>query len=91
MALKQLQVVTWAKSQHKQELFHEQHEQDAKGDELIATHNREISKIQAKAEKEIDKMTLLFQEDTAKWKEKLADKQENQWARMHEQHNTTFR
>ena len=44
---------------------------------LIALYNREIGEIQAKAEKEIDKMMLQFQEEAAKWKEKLTDKQEN--------------
>ena len=68
MALKQLQVVTWVKSQLKLKLLCKQHEQDAKEDKLIAAHNRKVSKIQTKAEKELDKMMLLFQEDTAKWK-----------------------
>ena len=36
MALKQLQVVTWVKSQLKQKLQHELHEQDTKETELIA-------------------------------------------------------
>ena len=71
MALKQLQVVTQAKSQLEQDLLCKQHEQDAKEDELISAHNREIGKIQAKVEKEIDKMMLLFQEDATNWKEKL--------------------
>ena len=90
MAVKQLHVFTQAKSQLKQELLHEQHKQDTKEDELIATHNREISEIQAKAE-EIDKMMLQFQEDAVKWKEKLAYKQEDQQAAMHKQHDTMLR
>ena len=52
MALKQLQVVTWGKSQLKWELLHEQHKQDTREDELIAAHNREIGKIWARTEKE---------------------------------------
>ena len=42
-------------------------------------------------EKNLDKMTLQFQEDATKWKEKPADKQEDQWATVHEQHDTTLR
>ena len=60
MALKQLQVVTWAKYQLKWELLHKQHKPDVREDKLIATH---ANKIQA---------------STTKWKEKLADKQEDQ-------------
>ena len=66
VALKQLQVATQAKSQLKWDLLCKQYELDAKEDKLIATHNREISKIWAKAEKEIDKMTLQFQEEAVK-------------------------
>ena len=60
IALKQLQVVTQAKSQLKLELLCKQCEQDAKEHEPIATHSREIGKIWTKAEREIDKLTLLF-------------------------------
>ena len=68
IALKQLQVVTWVKSQLKSELLHKQHKQDTKEDELIAAHKREISaRFRAKAvQKEIDKMMLQFQEDATK-------------------------
>ena len=51
MALKQLQVVIWVKFQFEWELLCKQHEQDAKEDKLIATHNREIDKIRARGEK----------------------------------------
>ena len=95
-------MVTQEKSQLKQELLCKQHEQDTREDELIATHNREMGKIWARVKKEIDEirtkaekgtneMTLQFQEDAAKWKEKLADKQEDQWAILHEKHDTTLR
>ena len=95
-------MITQAKSQLTQELLHEQHEQDTKEDELIATHNREIGKIWAWAKKEIDEiwakvekgigeMTPQFHEDKTNWKEKLAGKQEDQWAVMCEQHDTTLR
>ena len=36
-------------------------------------------------------MMLLFQEDATQWKKKLADKQEDQQAAVHEQHDTTLR
>ena len=91
MALKQLQVDTQAKYQLEWMLLHKQHEQVEKEDKLIATNNRDIYEIWAKAEKEIDKMKLQFQEDATKQKEKLTDKQEDQWAMMHEQHDTTLR
>ena len=50
-----------------------------------------ISKIQAKVEKEIDKMIVQFQKEATKQKEKLADKQEDLKATMHKQHNTMLR
>ena len=59
-------MVTWAKSQLKGELLCIQCKQGTKEDELIATHNREIGKIWAKAKKEIDEMTLQFQEEAVK-------------------------
>ena len=91
MAPKQQQVATWAKSQLKWELLHEQIEQDAKEDELTAAYSRKTGKIWAKVEKEIGKMMPQPQEDATKQKEKLADKQEDQWAVMCEQHDTTLR
>ena len=91
VALKQLQVATWAKSQLEKELFHEQHKQDAKEYKLIATYDWEITELWAKAKKEIDKVMLQFQEDATKQKKKKADKQEDQWALMCDQHNTMFR
>ena len=66
MALKQLQVVIWAKSKLKWELLCEQHKQDTKENELTAAYNSEFGEIQAKAEKKIDKMMLQFQEDATK-------------------------
>ena len=72
-ALRQLQAVTEAKSQLKQELLHKQQKQHMREDKLIA---REIGKIPANA---------------TEWREKLAEKQEDLWARMWEQLDTTFR
>ena len=51
----------------------------------------EIGEILAKAQREIGKIMLQFQEGTIKWKEKLADKQEDQQALMCEQHYTMLR
>ena len=90
-ALKQLQVVTGAKFQLKQELLHEQQKQETREDELIATHNREIDKIGVGAEKEIDEMTLQFQGGATRWKGKLADKQEGQWAMIHKWPDSALR
>ena len=92
MALKQLQVATKAKSQLEAESFSsKQHEHVAKEEELIAAFTTgRLARYDAKVKKEIDKMTLQFQEDAAKWKEKLADKQEDQQATMHEQHDITM-
>ena len=91
MVLKQLQVVTWAKSQIWVGATLQTVWAGCIGGQADCHKQQGDWKIQGKAEKEIDKVMLLFQEDAAKWKEKLADKQEDQWAAMHEQHNTTLR